>query len=187
MTKQEFAAYQRERYYWLKEHGICVECGQEPAYKGLTRCICCRANAIDAASDYKRRHPSTPEQLEAYRVSIKNLYHTRKEAGLCVKCGKPAQEGKTRCGRCLAKDRQRAAEKRLQQGKIPKDVAMGMGLCCYCLKHPVMPEKKVCEACYPRALQAAEKARAHIDYSDHIFRRMNGGVFMKAGGAGYDE
>ena len=38
MSKKE---YERERYYWLKDHGICVSCCVENAAKGKVLCSKC--------------------------------------------------------------------------------------------------------------------------------------------------
>ena len=46
------AIYQRERYQWLREHGICVSCGVEKAEIGFVRCAKCREK-------YKKKKPAT--------------------------------------------------------------------------------------------------------------------------------
>ena len=39
--REEYKVYLRERYHWLKEHGLCVSCGRVPARAGRVRCAEC--------------------------------------------------------------------------------------------------------------------------------------------------
>lgn len=51
MTDKE---YSKERYEFYKSHGICVECGREPAYKGHTRCLECRFKSIERSKKLRQ-------------------------------------------------------------------------------------------------------------------------------------
>ena len=51
----------------------------------------------------------------------KELYHQRKAAGLCVRCGDPAREGKTKCEFCSGKDRYRMKLNREKMTPEQKD------------------------------------------------------------------
>ncbi|MBQ8824929.1 MAG: hypothetical protein IJZ64_06845 [Ruminococcus sp.] len=42
-----------ERYYWLKEHRMCVECGHERAKQGKIHCKKCAEEARVRATVYK--------------------------------------------------------------------------------------------------------------------------------------
>ena len=42
----------QERYYWLKAHGICVQCGQKDAFPGYTKCPECIEKAEEASRKY---------------------------------------------------------------------------------------------------------------------------------------
>ena len=170
MDKDEQRKYKKERYDWLKEHGICVCCGHEPTYKGLTKCIYCRAVQNAATAEYNRLHPDTPEQRENKRVRSYNLREERKKAGLCPWCGKPVDSEKIHCGRCLAKMKQYTKARSERDGRIPREIGMELGLCCWCLREPVLQGKKLCKICYEKAVISAENARKHINIKNHSWR-----------------
>lgn len=50
------ASYGRERYYWLKAHGICVQCGQADAEPGRTKCPACRERHRQQCHKYAAAH-----------------------------------------------------------------------------------------------------------------------------------
>lgn len=73
-----------DRYYWLKEHGICTSCGSEDAVKGNVLCQACkdRKNGVS-------------------REKYKTKYVLLKEQGICIQCKKEkAIQGKARCIAC---------------------------------------------------------------------------------------
>jgi predicted amidophosphoribosyltransferase len=102
-------------YYWYKSHGICVDCHAESADRGKTRCWRCRVKNNESAQN--RRAKQTTEQRQArleYRKSYNyRVYHQRKEASICVVCGKRAADKYVRCEICEKrmnyKRRQRAS------------------------------------------------------------------------------
>lgn len=48
----------KERYYYLKERGLCVKCGQEKAYHGHTMCLSCAVADVERrAKRYRETHP----------------------------------------------------------------------------------------------------------------------------------
>ena len=46
LSKEEKNEQLRQRYYWLKEHHICVSCGQENAIKNHIYCVNCMGKDI---------------------------------------------------------------------------------------------------------------------------------------------
>ena len=88
-----------ETYHWYKDHGICVDCKQEEAAKGRTRCLNCLS--IIAEKGRARMYKKTEEELAEInrirREKAKALYDYRKANGLCVICGKPAYRHYTKC------------------------------------------------------------------------------------------
>ncbi len=72
----------------------------------------------------------------------------RKEAGLCIECGNPSRENKTRCSRC--------AEKAKIYDKCIKEKKKAAGLCIRCGKYPSVPNKTICEQC---RIDGSERAK----------------------------
>lgn len=83
------------------------------------------------------------------REKCLNTYHQRKEQGLCVKCGQPAVDGKSKCEKCLSKDRE------YQQNRKNRYREQGL---CPCGK-PKYMDKKLCYNCYVRSKVYAQEHR----------------------------
>ena len=105
MTDAEHNKRQRERYHWLKEHGICTACAQMWVEPGHAYCKAC-ARKKDKYKDARREH-----HIELMR----GLREYRSANGLCSDCGKPAADGRKRCERCLALQRDRNVKFRLNK------------------------------------------------------------------------
>lgn len=86
------AQYQKERRIYLKSHGICIRCGYKEAISDMVLCSDCREK-----NNKSRKGKISIRQRERQ----KEKYHSRKENGLCVYCGKkPALPGMTKCHEC---------------------------------------------------------------------------------------
>ena len=100
----------------------------------------------------------TEEQKEQVRSRVrqsgKALYKQRKAAGLCVRCGKPAQKGYVRCYECNIKNTNCARRRRNR-----KLSAKAPGICCWC-SNPVKPGFKLCQAHYNRQVEILNRARS---------------------------
>lgn len=84
-------SYQTERYHWLKEHNICVDCGRNEAFYKRVYCVDCLEKR---AERYRKHYAKNPQIKKDY---IKRL----KEAGLCPDCAKPIDvEGGKYCSKC---------------------------------------------------------------------------------------
>ena len=79
----------RRIYTGRLEAGKCVRCGIAWAEPGRTACRKCmdKHNAVNKEYDPKWQKRTAKRQ-------------ERIEAGLCIDCGRPAEEGKQRCQRC---------------------------------------------------------------------------------------
>lgn len=53
--REELSQYQKARRTWLKEHGICVSCGNEDAVEGLTLCQKCREKSNESGRKYRQK------------------------------------------------------------------------------------------------------------------------------------
>lgn len=101
-----------ERYYHYKAAGICVTCGSNWVVPGRVRCKAC------AARDDAMRRRRDPDGSAA-RERFRRLRDTRRAAGLCTDCGRPAKQGRVRCADCLRRRAESAKvyeiRKRLRQ------------------------------------------------------------------------
>lgn len=83
----------------------------------------------------------------------KGLYDSRKEAGLCTRCGEPAEPGNTMC-RVHLEDRKSIHEKHSKQSYYGRRV---LSLCPYC-GGPRYGETQACSQCRQKRLES-EQAR----------------------------
>lgn len=170
MITEKKKQYNKERYEWLKSHKICTRCGQEKAQKDRTMCRRC---TLDAGQNVvERYHRMSPEKLEHYK-EYQREYHSelrRKmlESGICTECRKrPAGKGHTICKICREKKCRREAEKRLENGTMPR-IIMGKGEYCYFCGKSGCNGRKVCEECRERCIANLPKNKPA---DDHIWRK----------------
>lgn len=86
--RHENAKVAKRRRDMLRLKGFCTRCGNTWAEAGHSMCKKCL--------EKHRKESNTPEQ----RQKANERRQARKEAGLCIDCGKPAEGGKTRCPDC---------------------------------------------------------------------------------------
>ena len=140
-------SYGSDRYYWLKEHGICVMCGNNDAFPGYVKCPEC----IEKVGLASRRCWANKEKRIRYNKHgnerKKKLILERKEKGMCPKCGKPVRNEKyIYCARCREKkNAARRAKNSRRPGEHFRD-RIEAGVCMYCGSDPV-PGYKLCEKC----------------------------------------
>lgn len=91
-------AYNKERYKYYKDKGICTQCGAAWARTGRVECEAC-------AAKLKARHDARADER---RKQEKALYEGRKAAGLCPVCGKyPPRPNRVTCEKCAQRQRER--------------------------------------------------------------------------------
>ncbi len=164
MTTAEMA---RERYYWLKSHGICVRCGQESAEPNKTQCWeCAEKNKERRALRYaKMDYAAKTEYNEKIRMNGNARFVDRKARGLCVKCGKRAPAvGILSCNECRRKQQKSDAKrlaKRAAVHPIPIDMRNSLGLCRQCGEPLAKPEDKLCPACHDARVRVYKAINAN--------------------------
>ena len=84
------AGDRRRRRAW-KEAGLCTSCGLRRPEESRSVCEPCR---------------------EARRARDRRRYDARRAAGSCVRCSQPTVGGLSRCGRCLALEKERVSPER---------------------------------------------------------------------------
>ena len=147
-----------DRYQWLKEHGICVQCGSKDAFGKYVRC----AECLEKAENKSRELWNDDAKRIRYNASgnrrKRELRAERKEKHLCMTCGKklPQKQKETTCERCRNK---RNARRRAKTGKTYGDAfreRMDKGVCMYCGK-PVVDGYKICQEHLAIRKQALDK------------------------------
>lgn len=84
----------KQRYYYLKEHRICVRCGQRDAFHNSVSCEICK----------EKQEIRNEKSRESLSKSRKALYAKRVSEGMCVRCGKEsATVGFKTCEKCRTK------------------------------------------------------------------------------------
>lgn len=140
-----------ERYYWYKDHGICVNCGKQPAFYNHTLCPKCMEKATIERAE---RRAKDGDKIRAYYAEYARQWRKkRKDAGLCQMCGKPVVSG-IMCEACKARDREKKARyQRLRRGSLDPGEKFreraSMGVCVYCCK-PVVPGYHLCAEHLPK-------------------------------------
>ena len=105
------AADRRRRRAW-KEAGLCTSCGRRRPQDNRSVCEPCR---------------------EVRRALDRRRYGARRAASHCVRCTQPTVGGLSRCGRCLALEKERvSAEKRSAAGKRRYVARRAQGACVDC-------------------------------------------------------
>ena len=159
----------KERYKWLKSHGICVACGQENAVKGQTLCLLCRDKSRENTLKWQKNNA---EKFKNYNKEMqKQRYDFRRKNGLCWICGKPTG-GKVYCEIHNKKHNIKQNERNHTKKTFPRDLLGGKGEFCYFCGKPVSKYgDKVCSSCYEREVKLMENARKHIRKEDQKWRK----------------
>ena len=159
--KEQRAAYQRERYKWLTEHGICYMCGNADAVHGKL-CGECRYKQT-IASDRVR----TPEYLQkdAARNRARRIAH--KAAGLCIYCSEPAAPGRVQCERHIAYQKKKKKESYARRKKWKDPEA-----CRWCDK-PRVEGKSFCEEHLKKSAEVMlrNRQKAQKNNGEHRWRK----------------
>lgn len=156
------------RYEWLKEHGICVQCGQNDAFNGRVRCADClhKNNESQLAIDRQRR-----QQKVEYK---KAHYHRLKEEGRCPRCGKKAYKNYLYCYEHYIQGRRYDSEKWQRKRKGYAE----QGLCLICGAERVK-EKKFCPTHYEQKVAQMAHARKFQDRENNPFVKEHELFFIK--------
>lgn len=157
--------YHKERYRWLKEHGICVCCGSNDAEPNRVLCFhCLEKNNAKKKADWYVNHE---KKLEYQR----NYYRELKEKGVCVRCRKRTTDnGRSCCSVCLGQFRARDAKKRREEGRLPMDMRGDGYHCAICTRDVAKAGDKLCEQCMERCRAKIALARQKIDHKNHKWR-----------------
>lgn len=138
---------------YYKSRQRCVLCGQQDAYTMNNRSLCaeCAEKRRVLTANYRNEHP---EQIKAYRAEYEK---SRRAAGLCHACGKPTENGRSRCPRCREKENRRRREKVREDGLV--NLPRGEnGICWTCNKRPALRGKRLCRECMERQMDVLQNS-----------------------------
>lgn len=144
MCAQEIRIYsvtgmKKELYDYRKDNGLCVDCGMPLDISGIF-CKHCRKMRLD----YKQR----PEVKEKLNAANRKMKHKRKEAGLCVTCGKPLDREATMCSACWEKTKQWRKEQR--------EWYLSRKICPVCRVNTVFGDEKTCLDCQMKNIERTQ-------------------------------
>lgn len=149
---------QKEEVKYLKKHNICVSCRINNAAPNRTLCDVCLCKRLET---YRKKKENTTEEealkkLKKRREQHKKRVETRKENGLCTRCGKKALEGHILCIDCNLKNNKSSREYRANQHepKMPDE--------CLRCSNKKLPGRQLCEKHYNLAVKSLEKGRNSI-------------------------
>lgn len=153
----------KEWYHLLKDRHICPSCKQQDAYTLAGRTYC--AECEEKRNARRKAARENADVRERERAACESRRKKKKEAGVCITCGRaPAIAGEVRCVRCREKARRASIKQNRKRGHIPRM----SGVCYRCNRGEPMEGKRVCRACYeamlPIARKNIEKARGKSEY-----------------------
>lgn len=173
-------------YYYMKRHHLCVECGSQDALTLAGRAYC--HDCAEKHNASKRRR--VEENREEYNRRARERRAAAIEAGKCVSCGRPTEDGHAQCRRCLAYRRDHYAANRSADINWPRG---GNGICYSCNKTPALPGRRLCQSCYDRQLESLShtyngqgptaprpddhpfKVAARLNHEARLYRERKGG------------
>lgn len=121
---------EQARHEYLKQHGICVKCGQSDAKKGHLHCQQCINNvSIDGSIRRERR------------IAKK----------LCARCGTKIDSG-ILCNACN--------EKKLANDHRKYQFCISNGICTICKRRKTMDGQRTCPVCQEKARQRNARKKA---------------------------
>lgn len=115
----------------------------------------------DCINDYVRPPYKPSEAQKKRNIELhKQRYSRRKEAGICVICGKRRpMENRLKCSFCTARLKEMSRRYRQRDGVTPRVLMDGVGLCTMCGKSPPIEGKRVCRTCYDKLVHNLENAK----------------------------
>ena len=150
--------YNRERYGFLKERGLCVQCGSL-AVTGKTMCPECLDKAQESSE--RTRSEASKEQRRKYVAEKRKRCIER---GICRECLKRNATVGKYCLECYVKRHRNKGSKRA--------IWQSLGRCYFCGAE-VEEGYKTCEK--HRKIMAANISKWNRDNSNHIWRRIQAG------------
>ena len=155
MTEAEYRALK-------KKHHICPHCGKQDAYTLAGRTLC--AECAERERVRKETSRKAPEARKKENEYAKAERARRRAANLCLYCGKrPAAQGHTMCGVCLAKQRRYKNRRDREKGRRMWDERTN-GTGCFMCGEPCVEGKKLCEKHMIQRIENLRKSNPDFAY-----------------------
>lgn len=154
-------------YQFYKQRGICPYCKKEKPEPGKVACRSC----IDKQKHWAEN--MTPEERARKKARTRELaklrYKKKKDAGVCVQCGKvPPTPGRTYCAKCAEQRKkyyvptpettEKCRETARAYNKARYERRKAAGLCTRC-GAPAAPGKTHCEDCLRKMRENMRRKR----------------------------
>lgn len=151
------------RYYMSRN--ICPHCRKAPIFDGEKSCPECKAKFANNSAEYREANREYSNKLAA--KSHRNTYWNRREAGICVTCGKrKALSGISMCAICRQKKADANRRVMIRKGnEIPRSERVAYGLCYFC-GEKLDREGHSCTRCFERNMARMKK----VDNSNHPWK-----------------
>lgn len=149
--------YNKSRYQWLREHKICVQCGQRDAFHGYVRCPECIEKTNVASAKCRDDKEKRIKYNKHSRERSKQLYEERKNNRVCTTCGRKLSED-YEYSTCILCRRKRSEKRRTGRGYGEAfRERIEAGTCMYC-GGDVVEGYKLCEKHLKIARDGMKKA-----------------------------
>lgn len=176
--------YYRDLRQWYINAGICYTCKTRHVVNGETRCLICKMDNRERCKAYAKNRSEESRRKQNIKSNVRK--ERLKAAGICVDCGKyNAENGRIRCGICLAKDRARHKQRNIDAGKVPQELRAN-GIYCNMCCRPICNGEKLCPECYKKACKGLEIARTKVNRTSHPWRKIITADIMEARANKYD-
>lgn len=140
----------RERREYLKKIHVCPKCGREKLYEGEKTCPDCLEKQREYHRVWSRNHK---EKVREYQKNYRDRCAAK---GLCIQCGKPAENGKMVCRSCMRKRVQNIRRRKNEKVWIPREDWAYCGLCYICGR-PAADGSTTCADCAEKSRKRFEK------------------------------
>lgn len=143
--------------YW-KSKERCVECHEQDAFTLNGRSLC----GVCAEKARMRKSEEYQNNGDTIRERNRTAYETRKQMRLCIKCGKPLENGnyRVRCLRCTRKQSITEHLKLEEEAPKTRNYPRGdNGICYVCNQRETLPDRRCCAECYQWLKESMLKAK----------------------------
>lgn len=152
---------------FLLGQGICPQCQKRAIEPNKHACYECLGRARDRYHQRKADGSLKKKQIRANERKMSE-YYSRKEKGICVKCGKCEAQHGVLCNRCYTVRRSKQISK---QDDIQRSERPDYGRCYICGAEGLYDGHNVCKDCYETRMKTIPIMLANMNNS--YFRSQN--------------
>lgn len=145
----------------LKRNHFCRDCLRQDAYTFAGRVYCAECTE----KRKRQRHANTTEEARAKDAEKhKALRDIRREAHLCVRCGKQLEQSDSHVYCATCRMRARIATRK-HRDKLSVNYPRGEnGICWQCNKNKALSGKRLCEQCYRHMLEIRKNIPKQLNH-----------------------